>query len=182
MLQSFLNFRVSRLIVIAAYFSLKIRRLISTEPLNVAATSHLSIINDRVPVPAKFIESMYILNELVLLFVEYFKIVFQAFPSLFVGLANKLDKALLVAPQVYGNPRSYLLLFELMVQLGAHDASPMRILPYMIQEINNVVDCPGIFSAGSSALVTKVYDSKLTCKSSLHEQIHKFEILVRQGI
>ena len=127
------------------------------EPLKVAATSFLSSVRDRVPVPAKFIESMYILNELVLLFVEYFKIVFQAFPSLFVGLAEKLDKAILVAPQVYGNPRSYLLLFELMVQLGAHDTSAMRILPYVIQEIIKVVDHPGTFNGGSSTFVAKVY-------------------------
>ena len=94
---------------------------IPTESLKVAATSFLSIVRDRLTVPAKFIEGMYILNELVLLFVAYFKVVFQAFPSLFVGLAEQLDKALAVAPHVYGNPRSFVLLFELTVQLGAGD-------------------------------------------------------------
>ena len=83
---------------------------------------------------------------------------FQAFPSLFVGLAEKLDKALLVAPQVYGNPRSYLLLFELMVQLGGVlDTASMRIFPYMIQEIIKVIDSPGTFNGWSSAYIVKVY-------------------------
>ena len=62
---------------------------IPTESLNVAATSLLSIINDRVPVPAKFIESMYILNELVLLFVEYFKIV-SSVPFAFCWSSRKV--------------------------------------------------------------------------------------------
>ena len=82
---------------------------IPTEPLNTTAISFLSTIRNRLTVPAKIIKSMYILNELVLLFVEFFKVGFQAFPSLFVGLADKFEEAQVVAPQVYRHPRSFLL-------------------------------------------------------------------------
>ena len=125
---------------------------------------------------------MYILNELVLLFVAYFKVVFQAFPSLFVGLAEKLDKALAAAPHVYGNPRSYELLFELLVQLGAMDIAAMCILTCMIQDINKVTDSSGTFNSGSSAYVTKVYSLKLTGNSSLYEQLNQFDELVTKAI
>ena len=62
---------------------------IPTELLKTASISLLSTIRNRLMVPTKLIESMIILNELVLLFLKNFKVVFQAFPPLIIGLEEK---------------------------------------------------------------------------------------------
>ena len=58
----------------------------------------------------------------------------------------------------------------------------MRILPYMFQEITKVTNSSGTFSGGGSAYVVKIYSFKLNGGTSLHEQIIKFEKLVKRGI
>ena len=139
---------------------------IPPESLKTAAISLLTAVRPNLVVPVRFIESMHILNELVLLFLKYFKVVFRAFPSLFVGLEEKLDKALGVASLVYGHPRSFVLLCELHAQFTA-DIASMRVLPYMMQEIAKITDSSGALNGGGSAYVAKVYNCYLNSKSSL---------------
>ena len=163
------------------YFTEVSAHKIPTELLKTASISFLSAIRNRLMVPTKFIESMIVLNELVLLFLKFFKVVFKAFPSLFIGLEEKLDEALAVASHVYGNSRSHVLVFELYAQLGM-DVSSMRFLPYMSQEITKAINPSGTYNGGGSALVVKVYSLKLHGSASLHEQILRQVKLVIKAI
>jgi hypothetical protein len=163
------------------YFNEKFPHSISQDLLKTTSISFLSAIRPRLMVPTKFIESMIILNELVLLLLKFFKVVFKAFPALFIGLADKLDEALSVASHIFGNSRSYVQIYELYAQLGI-DVAALRFLPYMAQEISKATSSSGTSSGGSYALVAKVYSLKLQRDMSLHEQILKQVKLVNKAI
>ena len=108
------------------YFTEEFAHKIPTELLKTASIALLSAIRNRLMVPTKFIESMVILNELVLLFLKIFKVVFKAYPLIFIGLEEKLDEALAVASQVYATSSSYVPIFELRAQFGM-DVSSLRL-------------------------------------------------------
>jgi len=163
------------------YFNEKFPHSISQDLLKTTSISFLSAIRPRLMVPTKFIESMIILNELVLLLLKFFKVVFKAFPALFIGLADKLDEALSVASHIFGNSRSYVQIYELHAQLGI-DVAALRFLPYMAQEITKATSSSGTSSGGSYTLVAKVYSLKLQREVSLHEQIIKQVKLVNKAI
>jgi hypothetical protein len=163
------------------YFNEKFPHSISQDLLKTTSISFLSAIRPHLMVPTKFIESMIILNELVLLLLKFFKVVFKAFPALFIGLADKLDEALSVASHIFGNSRSYVQIYELYAQLGI-DVAALRFLPYMAQEISKATSSSGTSSGGSYALVAKVYSLKLQRDMSLHEQILKQVKLVNKAI
>ena len=96
-------------------------------------------------------------------------------------MEEQLEEAFAVAPHVYGNPKSYELIFELNAQFGM-DVSSMRILPYVSQEIIKATNPSGTFNGRGSAYVAKTYSLKLNGQTSVHEQIIKFEKLVTRGI
>ena len=163
------------------YFNEEIPHNISLDLLKTASISLLTAIRPHLMVPTKFIESMIILNELVLLLLKFFKEVFKAFPSLFIGLADKLDQALSVAPHVAGNSRSYVHIYELYAHLGM-DVASLRFLPYMSQEISKAISSSGTSSGGSHVLVGRVYNYKFQPDMALHEQILKYNKLVTKAI
>ena len=163
------------------YFNEEIPHNISLDLLKTASISLLTAIRPHLMVPTKFIESMIILNELVLLLLKFFKEVFKAFPSLFIGLADKLDQALSVAPHVAGNSRSYVHIYELYAHLGM-DVASLRFLPYMSQEISKAISSSGTSSGGSHVLVGRVYNFKFQPDMALHEQILRYNKLVIKAI
>lgn len=146
---------------------------ISPMDLDLLSSSFCTLIQDRFTLPVKYIEGMLLLNELVLLLMRFLKVVFQAYPSIFVGLEHRFDQARLVASQVSRHPRSYVNIFELLMQQN-YDVSHVRLLPYIAEKLISRLDAPNAFLIGSFNHVRDIYSIILNGNTPVFSQIVEF--------
>lgn len=140
--------------------------------LDLACSSLYTQIQDRFTLPVKYIEGMLLLNELVLLLMRFLKVVFKAFPLLFVGLEQKFDDALKVASQVSRHPRSQVNLFESLLQ-HTYDISCTRLLPYIAQQLMLRLQPHG-YQIGSFNAVRDIYSITVNGSSPVFAQLVAF--------
>ena len=129
-------------------------------------------IQDRFTLPVKYVEGMLLLNELAFLLMRFLKVVFKAFPLLFVGLEQKCDGALKVASQVSRHPRSHVNLFESQLQ-HIFDVSCTRVLPYIAQQLILRLQPHGC-QIGSFDAVRDIYSVTVNGSSPVFAQLVDF--------
>jgi len=137
-----------------------------------ACSSLYTQIQDRFTLPVKYVEGMLLLNELAFLLMRFLKVVFKAFPLLFVGLEQKCDGALKVASQVSRHPRSQVNLFESLLQ-HTYDVSCTRILPYIAQQLILRLQ-PNGCQIGSFDAVRDIYSVTVNGSSPVFAQLVDF--------
>ena len=144
----------------------------TSKGLDLACSSLYTQIQDRFTLPVKYVEGMLLLNELAFLLMRFLKVVFKAFPLLFVGLEQKCDGALKVASQVSRHPRSQVNLFESLLQ-HTYDISCTRILPYIAQQLMLRLQPHG-YQIGSFNAVRDIYSITVNGSSPVFAQLVAF--------
>ena len=151
-----------------------------TDPIDISMTKNVEVacsclytqIQDRFTLPVKYVEGMLLLNELAFLLMRFLKVVFKAFPLLFVGLEQKCDGALKVASQVSRHPRSQVNLFESLLQT-TYDIACTRILPYIAQQLMLRLQPHG-YQIGSFNAVRDIYCFTVNGSSPVFAQLVAF--------
>ena len=145
----------------------------NSDRLNSACSSLYTQIQARFTLPVKYIEGMLLLNELGILLMRFLKVVFKAFPLLFVGLEQKCDAALGIASQLSRHPRSQVNFFESFLQ-NIYDISCTRLLPYVAQMLILRLQPHGFAQIGSFDDVRAIYSLIVNGSSPVFAQLVAF--------